>query len=102
MIGPVRAVRLAQRHSTALWIVAGIALTLVLRAPWLDAPLTRDEGGDALVAQTWSGGGQFAYGHVFLDRPPLLLALYRLAGDPTGIRGLGAIAAALLVVTSAL
>lgn len=99
----MRAVRLAQRHSTALWIVAGVILTLALRAPWLDAPLNRDEGGDALVAQTWSDGGQFAYGHVFLDRPPLLLALYRLAGDTTtGIRVLGAIAAALLVVTSTL
>jgi 4-amino-4-deoxy-L-arabinose transferase-like glycosyltransferase len=91
-----------RRHQVALWIVAGIALAVALRVPWLDAPLNRDEGGDALIAQNWSHGGPFAYGHVFLDRPPLLLALYRLAGDAGGIRILGAIAAALLVVTTTL
>lgn len=95
--------RFVRRHQVALWIVAGIGLALALRIPWLDAPLNRDEGGDALIAQTWSHGGPFAYGHLFLDRPPLLLALYRLAGDTTtGIRVLGAVAAALLVLTTTL
>jgi hypothetical protein len=92
-----------RRHQVALWIAAGIALTLLLRAPWLDAPLNRDEGGDALVANAWGHPGPFAYGHVFLDRPPLLLALFKLSGDTTtGIRILGAIAAALLVLTTTL
>src|SRR3954453_15336847 len=102
MLTVTAAGRFARSHSTMLWVVAAIALTIVLRAPWLDAPLNRDEGGDALVAQTWSHGGPFAYGNVFLDRPPLLPALYRLAGDATGIRILGAVAAALLVLTTAL
>jgi 4-amino-4-deoxy-L-arabinose transferase-like glycosyltransferase len=97
----VSVVRLARRHSTALWIAAGVVLAILLRIPWLDAPLNRDEGGDALIAQAW-GHGPFAYGHLFLDRPPLLLALYRLGGDTTGIRIIGAVAAALLVVTTTL
>jgi hypothetical protein len=94
--------RFATRYSTLLWIVAGVALALMLRAPWFHAGLNRDEGGVALVARGWTHAGPYAYGAVFLDRPPLLVALYRLAGDPGGIRALGAVAASLLVVTSTL
>jgi hypothetical protein len=91
------------RQRTALWVVAGGAAALVLRAPWSDAALGRDEGGVAMVAHAWHGGGPFAYGGLFLDRPPLLVALYRLAGESqAGIRVLGAVAAVLLVVTSTL
>ncbi|MEA2413141.1 MAG: hypothetical protein QOC77_3702 [Thermoleophilaceae bacterium] len=78
-------------------------MTLILRAPWFDAPLGRDEGGVALVARNWHGSGPFAYGSWFLDRPPLLPALYKLVGDGmVGIRVLGALAAASLVVLSTL
>jgi 4-amino-4-deoxy-L-arabinose transferase-like glycosyltransferase len=91
------------RHRMALWIAFGVAVTLILRAPWGDAALGRDEGGVAMIARAWHGGGPFAYGSYFLDRPPLLVSLYRLAGDgETGIRVLGAVAASLLVVTSTL
>src|SRR3954451_922393 len=88
---------------TAVWIAVGVGVALLLRAPWFDAPLGRDEGGVALVARNWHGSGPFAYGTWFLDRPPLLPALYRLAGDGvTGIRVLGAVASSLLVVLSVL
>jgi hypothetical protein len=88
---------------TAVWIALGVGLALLLRAPWFDAPLGRDEGGVALVARNWHGSGPFAYGSWFLDRPPLLPALYRLAGDSvTGIRLLGAVAASLIVVITTL
>jgi hypothetical protein len=91
------------RHSTLSWIGLGVGLALLLRAPWLDAPLGRDEGGVALVARAWHGGGPFPYGSYFLDRPPLLPALYRLAGDSqTGIRVLGCLAAMSLVIASTL
>jgi 4-amino-4-deoxy-L-arabinose transferase-like glycosyltransferase len=91
------------RNRTVLWIGLGVLVTLLLRAPWGDAALGRDEGGVAMVARAWHGGGPFAYGSYFLDRPPLLVALYRLAGDgQTGIRVLGAAAALLLVVISTL
>jgi hypothetical protein len=92
-----------ERHGTALWIVLGVALALLLRAPWHDAALGRDEGGVAFVARAWHGSGPFAYGSYFLDRPPLLVALYRLAGDgELGIRVLGGLASVLLVITSTL
>jgi hypothetical protein len=88
---------------TAVWIALGVGLALLLRAPWFDAPLGRDEGGVALVARNWHGSGPFAYGAWFLDRPPLLPALYRLAGDSvTGIRVLGAVAASSIVVITTL
>src|SRR3954447_7885864 len=77
---------------TAVWIALGVGLTLLLRAPWFDAPLGRDGGGVALVARNWHGGAPFAYGNWFLDRPPLLLALDRLVGESMiGIRVLGAV-----------
>jgi hypothetical protein len=88
---------------TAVWIALGVGLALLLRAPWFDAPLGRDEGGVALVARNWHGGGPFAYGNWFLDRPPLLLALDRLVGESMiGIRLLGAVAASLIVVITTL
>ncbi|MEA2468051.1 MAG: hypothetical protein QOJ57_2177 [Thermoleophilaceae bacterium] len=79
-------------------------LALALRAPWFDAALGRDEGGVAMVARAWTHSGPYAYGSLFLDRPPLLVELYRVFGahGPAGIRVLGALAAALLVVTSTL
>jgi 4-amino-4-deoxy-L-arabinose transferase-like glycosyltransferase len=84
-----------------MWIALGVGVTVLLRAPWFNAPLGRDEGGVALVARAWHGSGAFPYGSYFLDRPPLLPALYRLAGSSeTGIRLLGATAAALVVVVS--
>lgn len=91
------------RRRTALWVLSGAAAALLLRAPWSDAPLGRDEGGVAMVARAWHGEGPFLYGNYFLDRPPLLPALYKLVGhDQAGIRVLGAVAAVLLVITSTL
>jgi 4-amino-4-deoxy-L-arabinose transferase-like glycosyltransferase len=81
-----------------------VALTVILRAPWLDAALGRDEGGVAYIAQSWGTHGPFAYGPYFLDRPPLLVALYRLGSvlGVDGLRVIGALAAAALVVLSTL
>jgi hypothetical protein len=94
---------LAWLSSPGIWIAAGIVLTILLRMPWIDAPLGRDEGGVAWVAQHWHGGGPFPYGDWFLDRPPLLVALYRVTGDSAiGIRLLGAVAASMLVWLSVL
>ena len=89
----------------ATWILLGIALALALRAAWLDAALGRDEGGVAFIAQSWHHAGPFTYGSYFLDRPPLLVWIYRAAveaGGATGIRVLGALSAALAVALTAL
>jgi 4-amino-4-deoxy-L-arabinose transferase-like glycosyltransferase len=89
----------------ATWILLGIALALALRAAWLDAALGRDEGGVAFIAQSWHHAGPFTYGNYFLDRPPLLVWIYRVAveaGGATGIRVLGALSAALAVALTTL
>lgn len=91
--------------SPVLWIAAGILLTLSLRLPYFDAALGRDEGGDTMVALAWSHSSPFAYGPYFLDRPPLLMALFRLAAKAdgvTGVRALGALASASAVALSTL
>jgi 4-amino-4-deoxy-L-arabinose transferase-like glycosyltransferase len=86
------------------WIVAGcIGLSFLLRAPYLGTPLGVDEGGLAYVAQNWSQHGDFLYGPYWLDRPPLLVLLFRLAavGGDLGVRLLGALAAGGLVLAVA-
>jgi hypothetical protein len=94
-------VRRAARHP-GTWICIGIVVALALRAPWLGTALGRDEGGDLLVARAWHHSSPFPYGPFFLDRPPLLLLLYKAAATPAGVRVLGAIAAAGLVAVSTL
>jgi hypothetical protein len=77
-----------------LWGALGVAVTLSLRLPFLDSAVGRDEGGDMMVALAWHHhSGPFLYGPYFLDRPPLLVELYRLAGSVTRLRVLGAVAA---------
>jgi hypothetical protein len=81
--------------------VAGcVPLALALRAPFFTVPLGRDEGGLAFIAHQRPGGHGSLYGAYWLDRPPLLVALFRLAGEH-GVRVLGAVAAAALVVAVA-
>jgi hypothetical protein len=90
-------------RSAARWTLGGCLLIVVLmRVPWLAAPLGRDEGGIALLAQHWGGGS--LYGGYWLDRPPLLILLFKLAvlGGADGVRVLGMVAALALVVAIAL
>ena len=83
-------------------VLAGALLaTLALRLPFLTEPLGVDEGGLAYIARFWTGGrGHSLYGDYWIDRPPLLLALFKAAGagGAVGIRVLGALAAIALVV----
>ena len=68
------------------WVMAGV---LVLRASYFFGPLFPDEGGYFAVARDWHAGGPNVYGSYFVDRPPLLLAAYRLAvvtGWPLTVR----------------
>ncbi|HEX2104119.1 MAG TPA: glycosyltransferase family 39 protein [Solirubrobacteraceae bacterium] len=69
----------------------------------MSVPLGVDEGGLAYVASRWDSGEGSLYGAHWLDRPPLLLALFRIvaAGAEVGIRALGAVAAIGLVVLAA-
>jgi hypothetical protein len=84
----------------AWWGLGGcLLLALVLRAPYLSSALGLDEGGVAFIARNWPSGHGSLYGSYWLDRPPLLVALYKLAvlGGEAGVRVLGALAALALV-----
>ncbi len=80
-------------------------LTVLLRLPLFDAPLTVDEGGYGYVARMWSRGIPL-YRVAWVDRPQGLLLIFRAAfagfGDSTRtIRGIAALFAALSVVVIA-
>lgn len=85
-------------------VLACVLVAVALRLPFLNSPLGIDEGGYAYVAANWHVGDGGIYGDQWVDRPPLLIALYAVAlaaaGD-VGVRLLGCVAAALLVVASA-
>jgi hypothetical protein len=54
-------------------------LVVVVRGTYVLRPLRNDEGGYLLVARQWHAGGEFLYGDYFVDRPPLLLLVFRIA-----------------------
>src|SRR5256885_1386596 len=69
--------RLGRR--TAGWLIALASLAAVLlRIPYVKVPSDTDEGGFAYVAHRWSQGAHL-YQDVWVDRPPLLLAVFRWA-----------------------
>ncbi len=80
------------------WLVAhpGRALLIclvsaaVLRLPFLTVSLQDDEGGFLLVAGQWHGRGDAIYSDQWVDRPPLLLLIFKLAyllgGDRVTLR----------------
>jgi hypothetical protein len=83
------------------WALGGcVLLALVLRVPYLSTPLGRDEGGLAYIAQHWADGHGSLYGAYWVDRPPLLILLFKAAvlGGEGGVRALGAVAAVGLVI----
>lgn len=91
--------RLRRRISRAVWFVAVAAA--VLRIPYLEAPMSPDEGGFLVVAQHWHAGGGSLYGPYWVDRPPLLIAVFRLAdafGGLTALRVIGCVVVALTVL----
>ncbi len=67
------------RTSTRRFVVVLAALVVVLRLGYLVGALHPDEAGYLTVARAWHLGGPNLYGHYFVDRPPGLLLLFRLA-----------------------
>ncbi|MCW2762221.1 MAG: hypothetical protein JWR85_2422 [Marmoricola sp.] len=96
------------RRSVRLPVLAGLpvpvlglaVLSVALRLPYLGAPLTPDEGGFLMVAQQWRPGDSL-YGSYWVDRPPLLLEIFKIAdtlGGLAALRLLGCLAAGVTVL----
>lgn len=93
-----------RRPASSRFVAAVAAGVLLLRTAFLLGPLDPDEAGYLIVARDWHAGGPNLYGHYFVDRPPLLIALYRLAaltGWGPSIRLLATGFTVLLVVAAA-
>lgn len=86
-----------------LWVPALLALAAALvRLPFIGRPLSPDEGGFLLVASQWHPGASL-YGAYFVDRPPLLVALFGLAdavGGEVPLRLLGILAVVVAVLAA--
>jgi 4-amino-4-deoxy-L-arabinose transferase-like glycosyltransferase len=106
---PVRAIVRAERRVSRLvdsrWTVAVAATAaFLLRLPGLTRPPRADEAGFVLVARSWHPSPDSLYGAYFVDRPPLLIALFKASdaiGGPLFIRLVGAFACAALVLAAA-
>jgi hypothetical protein len=75
-----------------------IALVVILRLPFLTWPLNADEGGFLYLAQHWDGDGPSLYDHQWVDRPPLLLLVFKLGGVLGGALALRLIALTLACI----
>lgn len=75
---------------TALAVLAG-----AVWLPFAGRSLSPDEGGLLMLGSQWSDGSSL-YGDYFVDRPPLLIALFSLAdwlgGTPWSLRLVGVVA----------
>lgn len=96
---PSRPVR---RWELPAWTIPAAATAAVLaRVPFIGHAPGPDEAGFLLVGGHWNGPGSSLYGSYFVDRPPLLVTIFRVAsllgGVPT-LRVIGCIAVALVVV----
>ena len=88
-------------------LVGVLAMTTLLRLPYVWAPLSSDEGGFLLVAHQAATTEGSLYGNQWVDRPPGLIMVFRLAdlmsevlGDRVALR-IVAMAMALTAVASA-
>jgi hypothetical protein len=68
-----------RRLTTTGFVLLVVTAVVLVRLSYLDAPLKSDEGGYLVVARAWHLGGPHLYGHYWVDRPPLLFAIYKVA-----------------------
>lgn len=90
------------RARAVVWIAAAAAV--VGRLPSAQWPLRPDEAGFLLVARAWQPRPDSMFGTYWVDRPPEMIALVRLAdrlGGPYALRVVAAVGVALLVLACA-
>ena len=81
-------------------VPVAMATVVLVRLLFVTRPATPDEAGFLVVASQWHVGGTSLYGDYWVDRPPLLIGIFRiadLAGGLTALRLIGALAAAATV-----
>ena len=96
--------RLVRLVDTRWTVAVAAAAAFLLRLPGLTRPVRADEAGFELVARAWDPMPESLYGAYFVDRPPLLIALFKASdaiGGPLFIRLVGAIACAALTLAAA-
>ncbi|OUZ12730.1 hypothetical protein BHE97_00520 [Aeromicrobium sp. PE09-221] len=87
-----------------LFVALAIVVAVASRLPRLSHPLTPDEAGFLIVGRGWSSAGAQLYGAQWVDRPPVLIAIFRFAEQAGGmyaLRLIGVVAAALTVLLAA-
>ena len=90
-----------RRH---LAVPLAAALAVLVRLPMLGRPPGPDEAGFLMVGQQWHGAGSSLYGDYWVDRPPLLITIFRVAAELGGVvplRLIGCLATAGIVLGSA-
>ncbi|WP_296605151.1 hypothetical protein [Nocardioides sp.] len=102
----VRPTQQRTRVGDRRWATSGLLLAAVVAVaawlPFLERPLSPDESGFLLLAQHWHHGSSL-YGDYWVDRPPLLLWLFSLAGHlgPTHVTSVGVIAPGVKIMGAA-
>jgi hypothetical protein len=101
----LRAEHWAVRMVDARWtVVVAAAAAFLVRLLGLTRPVRADEAGFELVARAWQPSADSVYGAYFVDKPPPLIALFKVSdgiGGPLFIRVVGAVACAALVLVAA-
>ena len=91
-----RARRRGPDWSAATGVLCLSLLVGLTRVPFLAAPVSPDEGGFLVVGAQWRPGASL-YGGYWVDRPPLLIAVFALAdrlGGAFALRMIGILAVA--------
>jgi len=100
------AVEIGARWAPALGALAAVGLAVAVRLPFLNAPLTSDEGGYAEVARLWERSNTL-YRGAWVDRPQGLMLIYRGISDlglgsTEGLRTAAAAVAAMTLLATML
>jgi hypothetical protein len=102
--GAARAGAAVEEGRRFSWMVlAATAAVVLVRLPFVLSPALPDEGGFLTVARHWHAAGSSLYGGYWVDRPPLLIAIFHVAtslGGLTALRLIGCAAAAATVVAT--
>jgi hypothetical protein len=84
-----------------LAVAASAVMVVLARLPFLDRVAGPDEAGFLLVGGQWHPGGTSLYGDYWVDRPPLLVTIFRVAAELGGavpLRLIGCLAAVVVVL----